>query len=116
MTPLTLACLTIGAICAAAGQLFLKLGATDQVRFIDFVNWQVALGFAFYGFGAVLWVYAMSKAPLVAIYPFTVLTFVLVYLASYLVLGESLRQIGIVGVMVVLVGLAMVVWSVEPKG
>ena len=116
MSPITLACLIVGSTCAAAGQLFLKLGATDQVRFIDFVNWQVALGFAFYGFGAVLWVYAMSKAPLVAIYPFTVLTFVLVYLASYFILGESLRQMGIVGVLVVLVGLAMIVWSVEPNG
>ena len=115
MAPLTLACLLTGTLCGAAGQIFLKLGATGQVRFLDFVNWQVFLGFGFYGFGAALWVYAMSKAPLVVIYPFTVLTFVLVYLASYLVLGESLRPAGLIGVLVVLLGLAMIVWSIEPK-
>jgi drug/metabolite transporter (DMT)-like permease len=100
-----------GSILAAAGQVFLKLGANHAVAFAGYLNWRVALGLACYVVGALAWLIALSRLPLTRVYPFAILTFVLVYLASVFVLGERMSPALIVGVMFVFVGLVIVVVS-----
>ncbi len=103
--------LLTAALCAAAGQILFKLGATNRTTFLAFVNPQILGGGALYFLGAALWVVALSKLPLSVAYPFTVLTFVLVYLASIFLLGERPTPGGIFGVALVLGGLAAILWS-----
>lgn len=105
------ALLLTAALCAAAGQILFKLGATNRASLIAFVNPQIIGGGALYFLGAVLWVVALSKLPLSVAYPFTVLTFVLVYLASVFLLGERPAPSAVFGVLLVLAGLAAILWS-----
>jgi|SRR5580700_7218203 drug/metabolite transporter (DMT)-like permease len=92
----------------ACGQLLLKIGATGRVRPIDFVNIPIIGGLASYTFGAMLWIYALSVAPLYLVYPFTMLTFVLVALGSIFYLGEHPSALSIGGWFVSLIGIAMI--------
>jgi drug/metabolite transporter (DMT)-like permease len=103
--------LLVAAVCAAGGQILFKLGATNRGSLMAFVNPQIAGGGVLYFLGAVLWVAALSKLPLSVAYPFTVLTFVLVYLASVFLLGERPSPGAIFGVALVLAGLAAILWS-----
>jgi multidrug transporter EmrE-like cation transporter len=105
------ALLLVAAVCAAGGQILFKLGATNRASLAAFVNPQIASGGALYLLGAVLWVIALSRLPLSVAYPFTVLTFVLVYLASVFMLGERPSAGAIVGVALVLAGLGVILWS-----
>ncbi len=104
------AILLIAAICAAAGQVFLKLGATGRTSLASFINLQIGAGGVLYALGAILWVAALSRVPLNTAYPFTVLTFVLVYLASVFLLGERPPPNAVFGVALVLGGLAAILW------
>jgi small multidrug resistance pump len=105
------AVLLIAAICAAAGQVFFKLGAANRTTLLAFFNPQIAGGGVLYFLGAVLWIWALSKVPLTVAYPFTILTFVLVYLASIIVLGERPTAAALFGVALVLAGLTVILWS-----
>lgn len=88
MTPLLLAALVASSCCAAVGQVLLKLGADGREGVATLLNPMVFGGLTLYALGMALWLYALSKLPLFVVYPFTVLTLMLVGLLSVLVLGE----------------------------
>ncbi len=97
--------LVSGAIVAAGGQLLLAVGARGRTELISFLNTWIFLGLGLYGLGAIVWIYGLSRATLIQVYPFTVLTFVVVYLGSILLLGERPRMADAGGVTLVLTGL-----------
>ena len=113
MTPVVLAVLLAGSVFAAIGQLLFKNGATGSVSLVSFLNPSIVLGLSCYAVSTLAWIWALSRAPLVAVYPFTVLTFVLVYAGSILVFGETLRLAAVLGTALVLAGLFMIVRSVS---
>lgn len=97
-----------GAMLAAVGQIFLKLGANGASAFSNYLNWRVAAGLVCYVMGALVWLVALSRLPLSRVYPYAILTFVLVYVASIFFLGEQMSLTLFVGVFFVLVGLVLV--------
>jgi drug/metabolite transporter (DMT)-like permease len=105
MPLLTIMALVSSAICAAGGQLLIAIGARGRTDALSFLNPWIVIGLGLFGLGAVLWIYSLSKAALIQVYPFTVLTFAMVYLGSILVLGERPTLAGNCGVAIVLVGL-----------
>jgi undecaprenyl phosphate-alpha-L-ara4N flippase subunit ArnE len=102
LTPLT--ALFAGSFLGAIGQVLLKLGADGATRLPDYLNLKLASGLAAYGIGTLLWIWALSRVPLNLAYAFTALTFLLVYLASVLVIGERLPTLSYVGLALVLSG------------
>ena len=102
-----------GAVLAALGQVSFKYGADGRVALLDFVNTWILLGLALYGAGTVCWILALSAVPLTVLYPFTVLTFVLVNFLAVALLRERLSAQGIAGTGLVLLGLFLVVTSSE---
>ena len=96
-------------MCAAAGTLLLKLGASGSVALLDFVNSRMIGGLLLYGFGSASWIYAMSRAPLSLVYPFTALTFVLVMLAGILLLNEEATLAMLGGSALILAGIGWIV-------
>ena len=102
-----------GAVLAAFGQVSLKAGAQGRLASIDFVNGWIALGLALYFAGTVLWILALSSAPLTVVYPFTALTYVLVNVLAFVLFGERLSVQGLLGTGVVLLGLFLVATSLE---
>lgn len=103
------AMLLFSAALAAGGQIFLKLGAQGRSSVGAFVNVWIGLGFACYGMGMLIWIFALSRAPLVVVYPFTALTFVLVYTAGLVFFGETATARSLLGVGLVMAGLYLVV-------
>jgi len=95
-------------VAAAGGQVLLKMGAVGRAGPLEFANPWIACGLFLYGISAALWVFALSKAPLTMVYPYTAVTFVLVYLAGSLLFHESLAIHSMAGVGLVLVGLLLI--------
>jgi drug/metabolite transporter (DMT)-like permease len=59
----------------------------------------------FYALGMAAWIYALSREQMVAVYAFTALTFVLVYLGGVFLLGENINTTKSMGVALVIAGL-----------
>lgn len=108
MTPRIYAYLLAGTLFAALGQVLFKVGATGRNALFDFVNAWIIAGLVSYALGTMLWIYSLSKAQLTIVYPFTALTFVLVYLVGVFVLGEATSLKAMVGVAAVLLGLFLI--------
>lgn len=111
MNKLTLAVLLSSSVLAACGQIFFKIGASGASSLLSFINLRVIVGLACYGLSTLMWIWSLSKAPLVYIYPFTMLTFVLVYAGSMLLLREKFPVSGMFGILLILAGLFFVVRS-----
>lgn len=101
--------LVLGSCCAAAGTVLLKLGATGRTDVLSFINPKIIIGLGLYGLGAVFWIYGMSRQNLISVYPFTILSFTIVYLVGILGLGERPSRLGFVGVALILAGLYLIV-------
>lgn len=105
--------LLLAAVFAAIGQVLFKSGAHGRVHWLEFINPAVIGGLGLYGLSTLLWIYCLSKLPLRVVYPYTALTFVLVYIGAYLVFGEKPGTRGIAGVALVLAGLFLI--NSEPR-
>lgn len=101
----------LSALFAAAGQVFLKMGADGNQNLMDFANYKIVAGLFFYIVGALLWIVSLSKLPLKIVYPFTALTFVLVYACAFFLFNESIGKIDFLGVFFVLLGLFLLVYN-----
>jgi drug/metabolite transporter (DMT)-like permease len=100
--------LVLGSFCAAAGTVLLKLGATGRTDVLSFINPKIIIGLGLYGLGAVFWIYGMSRQNLISVYPFTILSFTIVYLVGILGLGERPSRLGFAGVALILAGLYLI--------
>lgn len=100
--------LVLACIFAAAGQVLLKIGASGRIQWQDFINWPVFFGLSCYGLSTLLWLYSLSKLPLRVVYPFTVLSFVLVLGLAWMVLDERAGWRAGLGTLLVLGGLVLI--------
>ncbi|UIF86865.1 EamA family transporter [Cupriavidus sp. UYPR2.512] len=98
----------VGAILAAMGQVAFKFGATGKNYLSDYLNGWILFGLLCYGAGTALWIFSLSRANLTAVYPFTALTFILVYLVGVFALGEPTSPLQLFGVAIILIGLYIV--------
>jgi multidrug transporter EmrE-like cation transporter len=103
--------LIFGAMSAASGQILLKLRADGRTNFLSFSNFCIVSGPMLYALGAAFRIFVLSKEPLTIVYPFTILTFVLVYIGGIFLLGEAPSVIGVVGVVTILLGQFLVFLS-----
>jgi len=104
----TIILLIAATVCAAAGVVLLKVGATGRTELLAFVNPYIAAGLVLCALAAGLWIYVMSKRSLTSIYPFTILGFLLVYLSGVVLLGELPSRSAVIGVALILIGLYLV--------
>ena len=100
--------LLAGTFFAAAGQGLFKIGASGREAFWSFFNSWLLSGLLAYAVGTLLWIYALSKIRLTVVYPFTALTFVLVYAFGIFILNEPTTVKALVGVAFVLGGLFLI--------
>ena len=97
---LTLVLIVAAAILNAGAQILLRLGGRSGLNldhglsvgvFFDILTRPAILGgLASYGFSIVIWIYVLSRAEASYAYPFLGLGFVLVALAGWLLLGETM--------------------------
>lgn len=106
--------LILGAVALSAmGQLLLKAGAQQLTRLghLEFLlaaarDPRVLAGLVAWAASTVCWLYVLRVAPLSRAYLLSSLTYVLVPLASVHVFGERLRRLHIVGMALILLGVA----------
>jgi SAM-dependent methyltransferase len=80
--------LVLGSFCATNGTVLLKIGASGRTTLLSFLNGWIVLRLALYGVGAVFWIYGMSRQSLITVYPFTILSFAIVYVVGIVMMGE----------------------------
>jgi undecaprenyl phosphate-alpha-L-ara4N flippase subunit ArnE len=100
-------------VLAAFGQVSFRHGADGRTVLAEFLNGWIVLGLALYMAGTMLWIAALSVAPLTMVYPFTALTYVLVNVLALALLGERLPPRALLGTAFVLFGLFLVATSLE---
>jgi drug/metabolite transporter (DMT)-like permease len=109
MSSMSLLLLTLSAVSASVGQLLFKVGAKGHTQFSEFLNPYIVLGAVLYGAATAVWIFVLSREPLVKVYAFTTLTFALVYIGGVFFLKETLTTTAIFGVLLVLTGLYCIV-------
>lgn len=100
------------ALAIAAGQYFFKVSAE---RLADKPIWYILslpiffMSLAVYAGATMGWIMVLRRIPLSQAYPFTALTFLVVPLISYFLLKEPIAGIYWVGLLLILLGLAIIV-------
>lgn len=110
-TLMPIAVLIASCVLAACGQLMFRIGSNGARELTDFMNFTLLAGIAAYGVSTLLWIWSLSRTPLVFVYPFTMLTFALVYAGSIVFLKERFPWTGYIGLALIFGGLIFVVMS-----
>jgi len=125
MTPmmLTLILILIPTVTGVAGQLLLKVGMSQlgaleiSVAAIPSLIMRIILspyiivGLAIYFGGVFFWLLALNRADLSYVYPFASLSYVLITLASWLLLHEAVPPMRWIGLVVICIGVMLVARS-----
>ncbi len=69
---------------------------------------QVLIGFICYAVSAVLWIAVLSNIDLSLAYPMVSLAYVVVFVASWLFLGEQISTLRIVGLLIIVSGVVVI--------
>ncbi len=69
---------------------------------------QVLIGFLCYGISAVLWIAVVSNVDLSLAYPMVSLAYVIVFLASWLLLGEHISALRVAGLVIIIAGVLVI--------
>lgn len=115
----TLPTLLTAVVLAVAGQLLVKAGinSVGGESFADgllrgflriYTSPLVLIGTAVYAFSVFFWVYTLTKTDLSLAFPFVSLSYVLVILASWILLGETVPPLRWLGAAVICVGIILV--------
>jgi len=123
MNPVSLALVAAAVLLGTAGQILLKAG-TNAVGHFDFtlanvlpVGVRVAMeprivgGVGCYVVGMVLWIMALSRTDVSVAYPMLSVGFALNALLAWWLLGEAVTVQRLVGIAVIMVGVALVARS-----
>lgn len=107
---------------ASVGQLLFKIGM-NKVGVINnfgihslvriFGNIYVLIGCGFYLIGLFLWLVALSKKNLNYVYPFTILTFILVLFFSQFILNESISRYVAAGYFLIIAGIIVISYAMD---
>ena len=111
LSPSLLAGLLAFPVLISVGQVLFKIasrgvGEADAASLLRLAfNPYLLAALALYGAGTVLWLFVLKKVPLNAAYPFMALSFCLVPLMGYVVLGEALSWRYGAGICLIVAGL-----------
>jgi len=117
---LAIAYILVAVIASAVGQVLLKMGMnragalTLELDTIVGTLWKigtnpyVVIGLLIYVTGTVFWLAALSRVDLSYAYPFASLSYVVVLAAGWLIFGENINPIRLVGTLVVALGVLII--------
>ena len=99
----------------SVAQIFLKVGMSDLNQKMSLAtipvlitNAYVLFGAALYGTSFVLWLYVLSKVKVSYAYPFISLSYVLVVVLGFFLLGERISVSAWMGICLVVIGVALI--------
>ncbi|MCS7104285.1 MAG: hypothetical protein NZ954_01810 [Thermofilaceae archaeon] len=86
-----------------------SLGVSTFVKLL--LDWRVLLGLALYALSTVAWLAALAHDELSRLYPIISLNYALVLLAGYFLFGEVVTMSKVIGVVLILLGVAIIAAS-----
>ncbi|PWR72445.1 EamA family transporter [Methanospirillum stamsii] len=114
----TIIIILIGILFASSGQILWKIGMTDIGPVTSFSAgtllpmvlspWVIG-GTLCYGLSTVFWLIALSRADLSYVYPFIALTFVIIFIASFLLFHENISFPRLSGAIIIVCGIIVLV-------
>ncbi len=108
--PWAILLIVLATIVAAVGSVLLKIGAGKLKKSLTAIikNWQVLLGFCFYGTGSIMFVPALRGGDLSVLFPITSLTYIWTVLLSKKVLNETINSWKWIGIALIMVGVILI--------
>lgn len=99
----------------ATGSLFLKLGSKNfrleaSIKNIIALikNWQVILGVFLYGLSSIIFIVVLKMTDLSIAYPMTSMSYIFVTILSYKFLKEKINRYKTIGIVLIIIGVALV--------
>lgn len=97
-------------VISSIAQVSLKISVRDRAVGLHLLGEPIFyLAFLLYGLSAVLWLFVLSKLPLVVAYPLVSLNFILVAIGGSLVLHEHVSWYMIAGLVLIIGGILLTV-------
>jgi drug/metabolite transporter (DMT)-like permease len=90
------------------GEITLSLNTIFKVIFRMLTNPYVFVGLFIYVFSVIFWLAALSRVDLSYAYPFASMSYVIMFLASWLLLHENITPMRIIGTLVVGLGVFLI--------
>ncbi|MGC8487327.1 MAG: EamA family transporter [Clostridia bacterium] len=95
---------------SSVAQISLKLSVRDRAVGLHLLSEPIFyFAFLLYGISALLWVFVLSKLPLVVAYPLVSLNFVLVAIGGTLILHEHVSWYMLAGLVLIIGGILLIV-------
>ncbi len=107
----------IAALIASASQMLFKKRLNLRIHGIMHLimtilsDRLILLGLAGYGISFIVYIYALSKAPLSIVYPVFASSFIFIAILSYKFLGERISPARAVGISVIFIGIVAIALS-----
>ena len=102
--------MVVATVLGAVGQLYFKKGAMGAADLVSLIfNFNTLLGLALYGVATVIYLYALRIEELSRLSPIIALSYLWTVILAVVVLGERVPLLRWVGVLLILVGVALVV-------
>ena len=95
----------------AMGPLSMGEGNVLSLVWSIVTNPWVIFGLALYAGGTMFWLVALSRAELSFVYPFTTLSMGLIILLSWLIFGEAISVVRLIGIVTIAAGVLLVARS-----
>ena len=105
---LSIAALAIGILLGVAGQMLLKAGASGETLLKQFLAPQSILGLGLYFAAALCYMYALRKIPVSVAFPSVSLSYVIVALLAYWMMGETLGPQKLAGIALICGGVFLI--------
>ena len=97
--------MTLSSLLTVIGQLLWKFGA-EANTVNDFIL--IFIGFACYGFGSLLMIYALKFGELSILYPVMSTSYIFAIIIGYFYLNEAINIYKIIGTLIILLGVALI--------
>lgn len=74
-------------------------------------SWRIVVGLVMFGLATILWFDLLSRWELSLLYPFMSLSYVFAFFAGWMFLGEHPQPLRLAGIVIIMVGIALVARS-----
>ncbi|MCL4389325.1 MAG: SMR family transporter [Candidatus Marsarchaeota archaeon] len=106
----------VAALIASLSQTLYKKNITEELRGIKDIikvifKKPILVGFGGYAISLVVYLFALSKAPLSVVYPTFASTFIFITLLSWFVLKEKMDSKRIIGMSLIFIGIVIIAIS-----
>jgi drug/metabolite transporter (DMT)-like permease len=107
----------IAALIASASQLLFKKRLNIKVHGMMHLirtvlnDRRILAGLAGYGISFIIYIYALSKAPLSVVYPVFASSFIFIAILSYKFLNERISPARVVGILIIFIGIVAIALS-----